>query len=62
MRDDYGKLDPPGEAVDLSFAAFSLTHAECGEERVIELRLSERSLLEWCPTCAALETFVSPEE
>jgi hypothetical protein len=52
MRDDERKLE-------LSFAAFSLTHAECGEEGIIELRLDERSLLGWCPSCAALETFGS---
>jgi hypothetical protein len=46
---------------DLSFAVFSLTHAGCGEEGVIELRLNERALLGWCPLCAALETFGSPD-
>jgi hypothetical protein len=46
---------------DLSFAVFSLTHAGCGEDGVIELRLNERLLLGWCPSCAALETFGSPD-
>jgi hypothetical protein len=59
MRDDEGKPDSPRSAVDLSFAAFSLTHAECGEEGVIELRLGDRLLLEWCPSCATLKTFRS---
>jgi hypothetical protein len=45
---------------DLSFAVFSLAHAECGEEGAIELRLDEHSLLVWCPSCASLETFGSP--
>jgi hypothetical protein len=62
MRRDHGKLDPHREGVDLSFAAFSLIHAECGEESGIELRLGERSLLGWCSTCAALETSVSRGE
>jgi hypothetical protein len=46
-----------GSVGDLAFVVFSLTHAGCGEEGVIELRLGERSLLGWCPSCAALETF-----
>lgn len=45
-----------GSDWDLSFAAFSLMHAGCGEG-VIELRLGEQSLLVWCPSCAVLETF-----
>lgn len=44
---------------DLSFAAFSLTHAECTEGGAIELRLGERLLIGWCPSCAALEAFES---
>jgi hypothetical protein len=62
MRYDHGKLDPHTGGVDLSFAAFSLNHAECGEESGIEHRLGERSLLGLCSTCAALKTFVSREE
>jgi hypothetical protein len=64
MRDDERKPELPrngaGNVGDLSFAVFSLTHAECGEEGVIELRLDERLLVGWCPSCAALETFGSP--
>ena len=61
MRYDRGKLELPKDGVgsggeDLSFAAFSFTHAECGEG-VIELRLGERLLLGCCSSCAALETF-----
>ena len=48
-----------GSAGDLAFVIFSLTHADCGEEGVIELRLGERSLLGWCPSGALLETFGS---
>ncbi len=50
-----------GSAWDLAFIIFSLTHAGCGEEGVIEVRLGERSLLGWCPACAVLETFGSFE-
>ena len=48
-----------GGAWDLAFIIFSLTHAGSGEEGVIELRLGERSLLGWCPSCALLQTFGS---
>ncbi len=41
---------------DLSFAAFVLRHVECPSETV-EIRLGDGLLLEWCPTCAAVETF-----
>jgi hypothetical protein len=64
MREDERKLElsrnGAGNVGDLSFAVFSLAHAECGEEGMIELRLDERLLLGWCPSCAALETFGSP--
>ncbi len=64
MRNE--QVNPPrdngGSGGGLSFAAFSFTHAECGEG-VIELRLGERLLLlGWCPSCAALDTFGSPDE
>ena len=62
MRDEK-KLEPPrngtGSVGDFSFVVFSLTHAGCGEEGVIELRLGDRLLLGWCPSCAVLETFGS---
>ena len=48
-------------AGDFTFIVFSLRHAGCGEEGVIELRLEERLLLGWCPACAVLETFGSLE-
>jgi hypothetical protein len=66
MRDDERRAglvkDGAGSGGGLSFAAFSLTHAECGEEGVIELRLDDRLLLEWCPSCATLKTFSSLNE
>ena len=40
----------------LSFAAFSLMHAECGDD-LLEVRIGERMLLEWCLACAVLEVF-----
>jgi hypothetical protein len=65
MRDADRELEPPGNVAagggDLSFVVFSLTHAGCGDEGVIELRLDERSLLGWCPSCAAIETFGSSD-
>ncbi len=63
MLDDEERVETTrndaGSAGDLAFVIFSVTHADCGEERVIELRLGERSLLGWCPSCALLETFGS---
>jgi hypothetical protein len=57
MRGDERELEPlrngAGSVGDLSFAVFSLTHAGCREEGAIELRLNERVLLGWCPSCAA---------
>lgn len=41
---------------DFSFAAFILAHVGCGDE-VIELRVGERLLLEWCPACAKMAIF-----
>ena len=46
-----------GSVGALAFIFFRLTHAGCGEEGVIGLRLGEWPLLGWCPSCAALETF-----
>jgi hypothetical protein len=50
--------DPGGG--DLSFAVFSLAHAECGDD-VLEVRIGERMLLEWCTGCAVMEVFGSCE-
>ncbi len=44
---------------DLSFAAFVFAHVECPSETV-EVRLGDGLLLEWCPTCAAMQTFGAP--
>jgi hypothetical protein len=41
---------------ELSFAAFSLAHAACGDD-VVEVRLGERTLLEWCMACSVMEIF-----
>ncbi len=43
----------------LAFAAFALTHAACCD--VVEVRIGERCILEWCPSCQAMRTFVSPK-
>ena len=62
--DDHLRRDEEGSALfsedsvtdaDLSFAAFILKHAGCGVS--VEIRLTEGLLLEWCPMCAARETF-----
>jgi hypothetical protein len=45
---------------DLSFAVFSLAHAECGDH-VLEVRIGEHMLLEWCTGCAVMEVFGSCE-
>ena len=64
MRDDDPAVGAPevGAVVggNLSFAAFTLAHAACGDG-LIELRLGDRLLLEWCPACAVMATFLSPE-
>jgi hypothetical protein len=49
----------PGEG-ELSFAVFSLVHAACGDD-VLEVRIGERMLLEWCMACAVMEVFGSCE-
>ena len=41
---------------DLAFAAFSLTHAACGDD-VLEVRIGEDTLLEWCMACAVMRIF-----
>ncbi len=46
----------PGAEETPSFAAFSLTHAECGDD-VLEVRIGEHTLLEWCLACAVVEIF-----
>jgi hypothetical protein len=60
MRYDVEPLDlsEAGTAgdVDLSFAAFSLAHAACGDD-VLEVRLGEHTLLEWCMACAVMKIF-----
>lgn len=44
---------------NLAFVAFTLSHSPC-EEDVIELRLGEGLLLQWCLACADMNTYVSP--
>jgi hypothetical protein len=45
-----------GDDADLSFAAFSLEHAVCGDA-LLEVRLGEEALLEWCMACAVMVIF-----
>lgn len=70
MADTSGMLRYDARVVDsqegttgdgsLAFAAFSLAHAECGDD-VLEVRIGERMLLEWCMACAVMEVFGPPE-
>ncbi|MBA2533752.1 MAG: hypothetical protein H0V21_01935 [Rubrobacter sp.] len=55
---DLADLSEAGTAAegDLSFAAFSLEHAGCGDD-VVEVRVGERTLLEWCMACHVMEIF-----
>ena len=52
---DLSELGKLGEG-DLAFAAFSLTHAACGDA-VLEVRIGENALLEWCMACAVMRIF-----
>jgi hypothetical protein len=61
MRHDVDLMTDLSEAGtadegDLSFAAFSLEHAHCGDD-VVEVRVGERTLLEWCMACHVMEIF-----
>ena len=60
MRYDVQPLDLSGTwstgEEDLSFAAFSLAHAACGDD-VLEMRVGENTLLEWCTACAVMQIF-----
>ena len=52
---DFAKVETVDEA-DLSFVAFSLEHAACSDD-VLEVRLGEDVLLEWCMACAVMKVF-----
>jgi hypothetical protein len=52
---DFSKVEA-GDEADLSFAAFSLEHAACGDD-VLEVRLGEVALLEWCMACSVMMIF-----
>ena len=49
---EFGSL----EEGDIAFAAFSLAHAACGDD-VLEVRIGENALLEWCMACAVMRIF-----
>jgi hypothetical protein len=57
MRDLEVRTPPKAVDDPLAFAVFALTHAACGD--VVEVRVGERCILVWCPSCAAMRTFVS---
>jgi hypothetical protein len=52
---DFTEAGSTGEG-ELSFAAFSLAHASCGDD-VLEVRIGEHTLLEWCMACAVMKIF-----
>jgi hypothetical protein len=52
---DFAKVEA-GDGADLSFAAFSLEHTACGDD-VLEVRLGEDVLLEWCMACSVMMIF-----
>jgi hypothetical protein len=56
---DRMEAESTGEG-EFSFAVFSLAHAACGDD-VLEVRIGERLLLEWCMACAVMEVFGSWE-
>ena len=56
---DLSEVGPLDEG-DLAFAAFSLTHAVCGDD-VLVVRIGENAVLEWCMACAVLRIF-RPDE
>ena len=51
--------DVPVAKGNLAFVAFTLSHTPCGDG-VIEARLGEELLLQWCPACAEMGVFRSP--
>jgi hypothetical protein len=53
--EDLSEAGTMGEG-DLTFAAFSLEHAGCGDN-VVEVRIGEQTLLEWCTECAVIKIF-----
>ena len=57
-NEDEWPEEPPQMEDDLSFAAFTLTHSPCGD--VIELRLDQGSLVQWCVACADVRVFGPP--
>ena len=56
---DLSEVGTPDEG-DLAFAAFSLTHAACGDD-VLEVRIGEHALLERCMACAVMKIFMPYE-
>ena len=61
MRDLEERTPPEHIVIDdpLAFAVFALTHAACGD--VMEVRIGERCILGWRPSCATVRTFFSPD-
>jgi hypothetical protein len=56
---DFANVEA-GDLAGFSFAAFSLEHAACGDD-VLEVRLGEEALLEWCMACSVMMVFRTGE-
>lgn len=58
---DYKERPEEGAAAEdsLAFVAFTLSHSPCGDG-VMEARLGEGMLLQWCVSCAEIRIFRSP--
>jgi len=57
---DFANVEA-GDEAGLSFAAFSLEHAACGDD-VLEVRLGEEALIEWCMACSVMMIFRTYEK
>jgi hypothetical protein len=57
---DFANVEA-GDEAGLFFAAFSLEHAACGDD-VLEVRLGEEALLEWCMACSVMMIFRTDEK
>ena len=61
MRDVVERTTSEDVVIDdpFAFAVFAMTRAACGD--VMEVRIGERCILGWCPSCTTVRTFFSPD-
>jgi hypothetical protein len=57
---DFANVEA-GDEAGLFFAAFSLEHAACGDD-LLEVRLGDETLLEWCMACSVMMIFRTDEK